>query len=411
MRRLTSAPAAGIDQKKTVLAFRWLLGRRKAREDMTALYRQNLNILESLSTAILAVDNRVVITAFNAEASRVTGLARADVLGKAVGDVVGLAPLHHLIRAAVEEQRVCTRSEITLDTSYGASIPVGASTSIVWDSEQRPRGAIAIFKDLTELKDLERKLKRSEHLALLGQMAASVAHEIRNPLNSISGFAQLLDEETEEGDSRKRFARIIVQESGRIDRIVGDTLVFSREAPPTLNEVSLNEIAASCAVSLADGAAQSSVTVCTRLDPSLPHIMGHVGQLEQLLSNLITNAIQAMPEGGEVLVSTTASDGWARVVVADTGPGIQPGAHERVFLPFFTTKSDGTGLGLAICSKIAEDLGGTIVIVDGLKRGAAFKVSFPIPGAHDTARSRAETAGAGAPRAAAAHPESRGETG
>ena len=381
----------------------------KAREDLTALCRQNLNILESLTTAVLAVDNWVVITAFNAEASRITGIAGAQVLGRGVEFVPGLAPLHRLIRAAVEDRRVCARAEITLDTAYGTSIPVGVSTSIVWDSQQKPRGAIAIFKDLTELKDLEKQLKRSEHLALLGEMAASVAHEIRNPLNAISGFAQLLDEKTEEGDSRKQFARIIVQESRRIDRIIGDTLVFSREAPRTLDEVSLNEIAASCVVSLSDRAARSSVSLNTRLDPTLPRIMGHAGQLEQLLSNLIVNAIQAMPEGGEALVRTAWSAGRVLITVSDTGPGIQPSMHDRVFLPFFTTKSDGTGLGLAICSKIVEDLGGAMGIEDEPGCGAVFKVSFPIPDAHDTADSPTEASRAVELRGSAARPNSQGE--
>jgi two-component system nitrogen regulation sensor histidine kinase GlnL len=381
----------------------------KAREDLTTLYRQNLNILESLATAILAVDSAVVITAFNAEASRITGISGAQILGRGVEFVPGLAPLYPLIKEAVEELKVCTRTEITLDTAYGTSIPVGVSTSIVWDSRQRPRGAIAIFKDLSELKDLERKLKRSEHLALLGEMAASVAHEIRNPLNSISGFAQLLDERIEEGDRRKQFARIVVQESKRIDRIIGDTLVFSREAPRSLDEVSLNEIAASCTVSLSARATQSSVSVSTRLDPGLPRIMGHAGQLEQLLTNLIMNAIQAMPEGGDVRVSTDCAGDCVRVTVSDTGPGIEPSMHDRVFRPFFTTKPDGTGLGLAICSKIVEDLHGNIGSENGPEGGAVFGVSFPVPRVHNTVHSRTGVSGADAPCGAASNPESQGE--
>jgi len=368
----------------------------KAREDLTTLYRQNLNILESLTTAVLAVDNSVVITAFNAEASRITGISGAQILGRGAEFVPGLAPLYPLIKEAVEDMRVCARTEVTLDTAYGTSIPVGVSTSIVWDSQQRPRGAIAIFKDLSDLKDLEKKLKRSEHLAILGEMAASVAHEIRNPLNSISGFAQLLDEKTEEGDRRKQFAAIIIQESKRIDRIIGDTLVFSREAPRSLNAVSLNEIAASCVASLSNKAARSSVAISTRLDPGLPRIMGHAGQLEQLLTNLVTNAIQAMPDGGEVVVSTDTADGCVRVTVSDTGPGIEPSMRDTVFRPFYTTKPDGTGLGLAICSKIVEDLRGTMGIDDAPGGGAVFRVSFPVPDVHKAVLLHAEASEADA---------------
>jgi len=368
-----------------------------AREEVAQLYQHNQNILESLKTAVLSVDPRQIATTFNTEAARITGLARGTVIGKPLGEVLPLRPIYFLLRRAVEDGLVYGRGEVTIETPRGKSISIGISTSILMGPEHEPCGAVAIFKDLSEIKDLERKLKRSEHLALLGEMAASLAHEIRNPLNSISGFAQLLHEKSRESDRDKRYTDIIVRETQRIERIVRDTLVFSKETSAAMCELELNELIAACIQTLSEEACKSAVSFELSLASQLPLVTGNASRLEQVLTNLMLNAIQAMPSGGVVSVTSAATNGCVEIGVSDTGPGIEQEMQDKIFLPFFTTKSDGTGLGLAICSRIIEDHGGSIEVTSALGQGATFKISLPgqSPRTEDAPQLTAVTAAAG----------------
>ncbi|MFH0778405.1 MAG: ATP-binding protein, partial [Candidatus Eisenbacteria bacterium] len=350
----------------------------KAREDLLLLYQHNQNILESLNTAVLVVDVDGIVTTFNAEATRITGLPKDALIGKPLPEKGTLAAFHSLLHRVTTEGSTCARGELTVPTPGGRTLPVGISTAVLRDPQFQPRGAIAIFKDLTELRDLERKLKRSEKLALLGEMAASMAHEIRNPLNSISGFAQLVWEKSEESDRRKLFAQIIVEEGQRIDRIIKDTLQFSREGPRTLDHLALNEVIKRSAGSAAENAEHAGVRISFDLDPHLPSVLGNAGQLEQVFTNLIHNAMQAMHEkGGEILVATSFSSGLISSTVSDTGPGIPSDLTDNIFLPFFTTKQDGTGLGLSVCSKILEDHKGNIEVESSPGHGATFRITIP----------------------------------
>ncbi|MCX5799953.1 MAG: ATP-binding protein [Candidatus Eisenbacteria bacterium] len=357
----------------------------RTREELWEQYQHNENVLESLNTGVLVIGSHQIVTTFNAEASRVTGLPKDSVVGKPLGKVPELTEFNSLLTKVTEEGRVCAQDEIAVTTPGGRTVPIGISTAVLHDSEQNPCGAIAIFKDLTERKEMKRKLKRSEHMALLGEMAASVAHEIRNPLNSIWGFAQLIVERTEEGDKRKLFAQVVIEESQRIERIVNDTLVFSREGPKLTDSVDISEVIASSVAALSEKAEKASVKIDLDLDPNLSLVKGSKGQLEQVFGNLILNAIQAMPEGGDVYVATGTRDGWVEATVRDTGPGIAPEIIDKIFLPFITTKQDGTGLGLPVCHRIIEDHGGNIEVESEPGYGATFKVAVPVfRNAHET---------------------------
>lgn len=350
----------------------------KTREELCLLYQQNENILESLNTGVLVVGAQRIVTNFNAEATRITGLSKDSVVGKPLSKVQGLAAFNSVLADVTDGGKICARDEIVVTASDGRSVPIGLSTAVLRDPQKNPCGAIAIFKDLAELKNLERRVKRSEHLALLGEMAASVAHEIRNPLSSVSGFAQLIAEKTENNDKRKLFAQIVLEESQRIERIIANTLLFSRDTPRTAAPADINEVITSCVTARSDKAERASVKIALDLDPDLPPVKGNTGQLEQVFNNLILNAIQAMPEGGDVSIVTRTHDDMVKATVKDTGPGIPPGMADTIFLPFFTTKHDGTGLGLSVCRKIVEDHNGYLEVDSKLGQGATFKVTLPV---------------------------------
>jgi PAS domain S-box-containing protein len=350
----------------------------ETREELWALYQHNENILESLNTGVLVVGAQQIVTTFNAEATRITGLSKDSVVGKPLSKVPGLAAFSLVLTDVADAGKVRARDEVVVTTPDGRSVPIGLSTAVLRDPQKKPCGAIAIFKDLAELKDLERRVKRSEHLALLGEMAASVAHEIRNPLNSISGFAQLIGERTEENDKRKLFAQIVLEESQRIEKIIGNTLLFSRDAPRTSTPADINEVIASCVTASSDKAETASVKIALDLDPDLPPVKGDAGRLEQVFNNLILNAIQAMPEGGDVSIVTRTHDDTVKATVKDTGAGIPPGMADAIFLPFFTTKQGGTGLGLSVCRKIVEDHNGYLEVESKPGQGAEFKMTLPV---------------------------------
>ncbi|KPJ61046.1 MAG: hypothetical protein AMJ46_03500 [Latescibacteria bacterium DG_63] len=350
----------------------------KAREELLALHRYNENVLESLNTGVLVVDPEGIVTTFNTEATRITGLPDSWVVGKPLSDMPALRAFDALLTRVTREGEICGRGELAVDTERGSSVDVEISTAVLRDTKYRPSGAIATFKDISEIKELERKLKRSERLAMLGEMAACVAHEIRNPLNAISGFAQLLYERSEEGDKCKHFLGIMVKEAKRIENMVRDTLVFSRGASKEHQPVDINQIIETTVEFLSDKAEERGVSVSLGLEQHAPLVSGNQTQLEQIFSNLIINALQATQDGGSIQITTATVGDHVEAKVSDTGPGIPPEKLESIFHPFFTTKEEGTGLGLSVCSKIAEDHGGSIEVESEPGQGATFTVTLPV---------------------------------
>jgi two-component system sensor histidine kinase HydH len=221
----------------------------------------------------------------------------------------------------------------------------------------------------------KRQMARREQMARLGEMGAIVAHEIRNPLAGIKGYAQLLGERlgtSQEGQS----AGLIVGEAIRLEEMVNELLDYTRLDKDAPERVTIHE-AISRSLSIISGEATASkVSIQSFVDESL-HITAKRNRIEQLFLNLFRNALQAMPEGGKLTVTGRHVKNGVEILVADTGRGIDMENVERVFEPFFTTKARGTGLGLAICRKIAEEYGGDITVVRNSREGTTFRLFFP----------------------------------
>jgi len=232
-----------------------------------------------------------------------------------------------------------------------------------------------------ELEEKDRALQRSERLAALGQMAAGVAHEIRNPLGGIGLYASLLERDLTELPSQQQIARRISAGVQSLEAIVRDILSFAGDAAPRFAEVRLGDVLDSAMVQV--GARVEAGAIGLSVDKELDKLdlWCDAAQVERALLNLLFNAFDAVGEGGRVWVrrgSVTEGSGLASIVVEDDGAGIDPGCFQQIFNPFFTTKDHGTGLGLAIVHRIAEAHGGSITARNRVPRGASFVLSLPV---------------------------------
>jgi two-component system NtrC family sensor kinase len=230
-----------------------------------------------------------------------------------------------------------------------------------------------------ELRAAQDQLIQSEKLATIGELAAGVAHEINNPIGVILGFAQVMLKRIQENDPMHRPLSIIKREGVRCKDIVQDLLDFARQNKPTPRRLNVNEVIEAAAKLMAHQANSDMVTVIPSYAPDLPDVVADENQLQQVFFNIILNAYQAMPEGGELRITSCVQDGEVQAIFSDSGMGIPPENIRHIFDPFFTTKEvgEGTGLGLSVSYGIVKQHGGTIEVQSENGTGATFVVKLP----------------------------------
>lgn len=258
----------------------------------------------------------------------------------------------------------------------GNEFPAELSVGAIMDSNLSARGFVVITKDITERKQLQEKVIVSEKLAAVGRLAAAFSHDIRNPLAVIRNTVCFLEMRLKESGDAKvlKHLRILNEEINYANVMVNDLLDFTRKNPPRLQETNLNETVQ---------AALSSVSMPERIrlvfEPcELPLMMLDAAQLQRVFINLVVNAVQAMPDGGQLTVQVSRNQGLAVLLVSDTGVGISDDSLQKMFTPFFTTKPSGVGLGLSICKQIVEGHGGEITVKSKLGQGSTFIIKLPI---------------------------------
>jgi signal transduction histidine kinase len=234
---------------------------------------------------------------------------------------------------------------------------------------------VASLNRAIQTRQLSRRVKELDRLAFLGQLAGGISHELRNPLGVIKNSVYYLRMVLPAGDKVGRHLDILEREVDRATRIVTDLLDFARTVPPARASADLSALVRDCLerLPLAD-----SITVTLKLAEDLPKLLIDHDQLGSVLSNLITNAAQAMPEGGALTIETAAGGDNVCVAVADTGVGIAPEHLERIFQPLFTTKAKGIGLGLAVAKMLVEANGGVVTVESAPGHGSRFEVRFPV---------------------------------
>ena len=332
------------------------------------------NIVATIESGVVAITAAGQIAMFNRAAERLTGRTADSVKGQPVGT---LAPcLSEPLLASVADGQARTNPEIEL---AGPDVvrPVMCTTSPLRDPEGGVLGAVAVFSDLTPLKELEVERRRAERLAYFEVLASGIAHEIKNPLVAIKTFTQLLPRRSSEPQFVGEFGRIVGREIQRMERVVDRlrTLAYPGRRPEHAVDVRmpLGEALEFMQATFDE----KRITVGASLGDAPCRVLGDHQNLEQLFLNLLMNAHEATPPGGDLRVAVTREANQITVTVADTGPGIAPELLERIFEPFFTTKQRGSGLGLAISAGVAQAHGARLHAVNRPGGGATLIVEFP----------------------------------
>lgn len=250
--------------------------------------------------------------------------------------------------------------------------------------QETARGLTASYEKLRiqseRIMTIEEQLRRAEKLSTLGEMAAVLAHEIRNPLGSIRGTAEILNDDFPPGSPKHEFIEIQIKETERLNRVVAEFLQMARPQPTELQVCSVTEELETMVTLMANEARKRDINLFLQPLPTPIHIRADGEKLRQALLNIIINAVQATPPAGTVTLSATADRLCCDIVVQDTGSGIAGETLKRIFDPFFTTKEEGTGLGLTITRKIIESHGGTIAVVSDADHGTTVTIRLPLPG-------------------------------
>jgi two-component system sensor histidine kinase PilS (NtrC family) len=370
---------AGYITERSKVRGRQLLN---ARTELRQLKIDTDRILEHMSSGVLVVDSAGKILTINPTAEQVLGVDERDVIGLHVDTAFDplMPEFAQELLSTLESEQGRLRHEVTIRRPNGTHLPLGLSISILRDETAKKRGVIVVFQDLTEVREMQERVRKADRLAAIGELSAGIAHEVRNPLASISGSIEMLYNELELGGENRRLMELVMKESDRLDRIINDFLDFARLRPPSTGEVSvvmcLDEI-----LTLLN----NDPSWMGGIETEVCHDGGDVvanfdeEQMKQVILNLAINACEAMQGSGKLIIRTAMEDGgFVKVVFQDEGPGIGDDERARLFEPFFTTKEGGTGLGLAIANKIVEAHGGRIEARNRTPRGAEFSVVIPI---------------------------------
>lgn len=354
------------------------------------------HLVFNLRTGVLAITRDGHVAAINDIAYRVLGLgARHTDVGRPFTDVLQDCPeVCRILQQAFETDELPNRAEMRLRKSGRA---VGYTLSRIQDDDGRLVGATLFIKDLTRVEQMEERGRLRDRLAALGEMAAAIAHEVKNPLASIEVMAGVLKRQLTERPDALETLDDIIKEAKMANAIVIEVLDFVRPIRLEVDHVGLASVVRD-AISMAEShVPRGAIDVSVSMPDDLPDIQGDPHQIRQIFTNLLTNAFEAMEGRGEVTITAAlvpaeeevavGSDvkpvPTVQVEVADNGPGVTPEVMEKMFSPFFTTKARGSGLGLSIVRKIVDAHDGRIDMSARPGGGVRFRVTLPVTGNHE----------------------------
>ena len=332
---------------------------------------QNLhrNIIESLTSGVITLDLEGRIISTNKTALEILGIGNEDRL-------LGM-DLRQLMSGFHLQELVSTKREQMLYTAPdGRMVTLGFSTSELKNTEDKTQGYIIIFQDLTEVKVLEDRLRTSEKMALLGQLAAGLAHELRNPLSAISGAVEILGSDVKPTEENLRLVRMATQEVERLNLLVEDFLILTMPIQKLTTLVDLGHIVSDTVETFTKTIRRSNIEIMNQAEKGV-YVQADSYRLKQAVWNLLLNSVDAMPIGGLITAKTRADGNSAVIEISDEGKGVDENFISRIFEPFFTTKEVGTGLGLAIVQKVIEGYNGNINVISSRGNGATFVITLP----------------------------------
>jgi len=351
---------------------------RATRASLSRIKAFSDTVVENMPIGLIALDDQQRIAAFNHTAESMIQLSFQEVTGKAADQILPPEICAEINFLQIRHQVI--EKEIDCTVGNGLIVPLEIGASLLTDESGTHLGYVILFKDLTEVRALHQEVERSRRLASVGRLAAGVAHEIRNPLSSIKGFATYFKQRYEDVPEDQQTANIMIQEVDRLNRVVSQLLEFARPISISTKPTSFKDLVADSIKLIERQARDRQITINTRNSAKIDEIDLDPDRINQVLLNLYLNAIEAMKPGGKLQIEIFDSDdnGQVNIRVADTGRGIAEKDLPKIFDPYFTTKSSGTGLGLAIAHNIVEAMGGTIEVKSKAGKGTAFTLRLPI---------------------------------
>lgn len=360
------------------------------------VYNFYKSIIQNINSGLIAIDLKGEITFANRLAATMLGYKRDELISKNVCEFF----------ENDEESQKCLRSlfipgkkiddkEIKFKKKNKRSIFVGLNVSPIHDENNHFDGIILLFRDLTEIRQLKQQIERMERLALLGELSAGIAHEIRNPLAGIKASAQVLEEGINDENLQSQIVSRMIREVDKANRLLKEFFKFAKPTKPNLKFHDPELILDGIYLLLKPKLQKNGIEFLSEIDPEIPQVYIDETQIEQVLVNLFLNSIDAMPNGGKLkiraykkslniiknyrdsLKSNNRSLNYVIIEISDSGLGIPKGDLEKIFNPFYTTKSNGLGLGLSICSRLTEENSGKIDVNSEQGKGTTFTLAFP----------------------------------
>ncbi|QPJ65184.1 MAG: PAS domain-containing protein [Candidatus Nitrohelix vancouverensis] len=348
------------------------------------------NILESLTTGVVVVDANGIITTFNRTAETIFSLSAEHCMGKSLKAAFDTDLFENIISRSAQMPGASLSIDREIEIGKRKACWLRISASPVKTPNEESIGTVLILQDITHLRRLEEEAQRNQRLRATGEMAAGIAHEIRNPLASIELFASLLKQDLKEDDEKRALAERISSGVKNMDRIISSVLLFAQSAQPSRQKCDVDELIDGLLENSSELMIPENISVHKKLATAKILANGDDALLKQVFVNLLRNAIQAMPDGGTLSVETcidapASSDAQAdpsgrrfvRISIADDGMGIPAEKRDNIFNPFFTTKDKGTGLGLSICHNIVKAHQGAIDLEATEGPGSTFIVKIP----------------------------------
>ena len=361
---------------------------REKERGLSRLQAFHENIVQSISSGVFTTDATGGITSFNPAAQEATGYTLGQVLGRPWREVFNWHPNQQSDEQLTGAFPTMVRFDLECKRANGNRLILGMTLSPLHEQGEQT-GLVGVFKDLTQIRDLEEEMHRKEWLASLGEMSAGMAHEIRNPLGALAGAMQMLRKDAAGDETNHRLMDIAIREATRLDTIITEFLQYARPPALNLSECNLHKILAETLDLVQHEArTRSRIKIITSLATGPLTMQVDQDQLKQVFWNLSVNAFDAMPEGGQLTILTGCRPigiggkkcDVIEIAFHDTGEGIPKELLDKIFLPFFTTKKQGSGLGLAAVHRIVDLHGGWIKVESQENQGSRFVVCLPRSG-------------------------------
>jgi len=366
--------------------------RKKMERDLREMNEFFNMLIEASPDGIIVTDARGDVIMYNKAAERLLGYTSEEVIGKT--NVKDLYPrgLARKIREMIMDDRtgrkgVLPPTELYVKNKAGEVIDISLSASILQNEKGEELAAIGIFKDLREMISVKRKLKetqdqllQAEKLAAMGRLTSQIAHELNNPLYGIMNTLELLKAEIPETSKRRRLLDMSLSEIVRLSVMLKNMLTFSRPEEEARKDVDMNSFIEGIMMLMEKQLKEADIRLVTEFDGKIPTVKISPNQMRQVILNIVKNAIEAMPRGGTLTLSTRCDDGILKIAVQDTGLGMTDEVRQKIFDAFFTTKEQvrGVGLGLSVCYGIVQDHGGEIEVQSTPGKGSAFCITLPV---------------------------------